>query len=56
MTDTVKNLGKKALAIVVLLAAAFVIFKFVVGLIASVAWLIVAVIAVFAIVWAVRTL
>ncbi len=56
MGQAARNLGKKALAIAVLLAAAFVIFKFVVGVIASVAWLIVAVIAVLAIVWAVRTL
>lgn len=56
MGDKAKGLGKKLIAVVILLAAAYVLFKLVIGLIASVVWFIVAAIAVIAIVWAVRTL
>jgi hypothetical protein len=48
--------ARKLLAVAVLIVAAFVLFKLVLGFVAAVAWIVVAVIAVFAVVWAVRVL
>lgn len=56
MRETIGSLGKKLLAVLVLALAAYVIFKLVVGLVTAVAWIIVAVVAVIALIWAVRTL
>lgn len=50
------NLGRKALALAVLLVAAWVLFKLVLGFVAAVAWIAVAVLAVVAVVWALRVL
>ena len=50
------DLGRKALALVILLAAAWILFKLVIGVVAAVAWVVVAVVAVIAIVWAIRIL
>ncbi|HEY8584615.1 MAG TPA: hypothetical protein VIL49_16765 [Capillimicrobium sp.] len=47
---------KRVLAVVVLAVAAWVLLKFVIGLITGVATLIVVVLAIMAVVWAVRTL
>lgn len=51
-----EDLGRRALALVVLLAAAYVLFKVVIGVIAGVVWLIVIVMAVVGVLWAVQTL
>ncbi len=56
MGQAVSNLGRKALAALVLVVAAYLLFKLVLGFVASVAWIVVAVLAVVAVVWAVRTL
>lgn len=56
MSEAVAGLGRKLLAVAVLVVAAYLLFKLVIGLVASVAWFIVAVVAVLAVVWAVRTL
>lgn len=56
MADTATALGKKLLAIAVLLVAAWVLFKLVLGFVAAVAWILVAVLAVVAVVWALRVL
>ena len=56
MREKAKAGGMKLLAIAVLLVAAWVLFKLVLGFVAAVAWIIVAVIAVFAVVWALRVL
>ncbi len=56
MSEAISTLGKKALAVGVLILAAYLLFKLVIGLISSVVWLIVAVVAVLAVIWAVRTL
>ena len=50
------DLGRKALALVILLAAAWILFKLVLGFVTAVAWVAVAVLAVVAIVWAIRVL
>ncbi len=56
MTDAASGVGKKLIAAAVLVVAAYVLFKLVIGLVASLVWFIVAVIAVLAVIWAVRTL
>lgn len=52
----VADAGRKLLAIAVLVIAAFVLFKIVLGFVAAVAWIIVAVIALVAVIWAVGVL
>ena len=56
MAEAAKGAGMKLLAIVVLLIAAWVLLKIVIGIVAGVAWVIVAVLAVVAVVWALRVL
>jgi hypothetical protein len=48
--------GKKVLAVGVLVIAAWVLFKVVLGFVAAVAWIAVVVLAVVAVVWALRVL
>jgi|GEM_PF-1413098 len=50
------SLGKRALALVVLLIAAFLLFKFVIGLVTAFATIIVIVLAIVAVIWAIRIL
>jgi len=50
------SLGKRAIAFVVLLVAAWLLLKFIIGLIAGLATLIVVVLAVAAVIWAIRVL
>ena len=52
MAERASELGGKALALVILLAAAYVLFKLVIGVAVAVAWAAVAVIAVVAALWA----
>jgi hypothetical protein len=56
MREAASDLGRKALALVVLLAAAWILFKLVLGAVAAVAWVVVVVLAVVAVVWALRVL
>lgn len=56
MGQLASELGGKLLALVILLAAAWVLFKLVIGAVAAVAWIAVAVLALIAVVWAIRTL
>ena len=51
-----KELGQRLLAAGVLLVAAFVLFKVVVGALSFVAWVVVAIVALVAVVWAARVL
>jgi predicted membrane protein len=50
------GLAGKALALVVLLIAAWILFKIVIGVVAAVAWTIVAIVAVVAVLWALNRL
>ena len=50
------SFGARILAAVVLAFAAWILFKVVIGIVAGVAWFLVVVVAVIAVVWAVRTL
>jgi hypothetical protein len=56
MREHAANAGKKLLAIAVLLLAAWILFKIVLGFVTAIAWIAVAVLAVVAVVWAIRVL
>jgi hypothetical protein len=56
MGQLASDTGRKLLALVVLLLAAWVLFKLVLGFVAAVAWIVVVVLAIAAVVWAVRVL
>jgi hypothetical protein len=50
------SFGARVLAAVVLAFAAWILFKIVLGVVAAVAWFVVAIVAIIAVIWAVRTL
>ena len=50
------SFGARVLAAIVLALAAYVLFKVIIGVVAAIAWFIVAVVAIIAVIWAVRTL
>jgi hypothetical protein len=52
MREMASDLGRKVLAIGVLLIAAYILFKMVIGVVAAVAWIVVLVLAVVAAIWA----
>ena len=56
MGEALSQVGRKALAVGVLVLAAYLLFKVVVGFVAGLVWLAVAVVAVVAVVWAIRVL
>jgi hypothetical protein len=56
MREAAGDLGRKALALLVLLIAAWILFKVVIGVVAALATIIVVVIAIAAIIWAIRVL
>jgi hypothetical protein len=56
MGQAASDAGRKLLALVVLLVAAWILFKLVLGVVATVAWVVVAVLALVAVVWALRVL
>jgi hypothetical protein len=56
MGQLASDAARKLLAVAVLVVAAFVLFKLVIGFVAAIAWMIVAVVAVIAVIWALRVL
>jgi hypothetical protein len=56
MGDFLSDVGRKLLAIVVLIVAAYILFKVVLGFVAAVAWIVIIVLALIAVFWAVGTL
>jgi hypothetical protein len=52
MGQLASDVGRKVLAIGVLLVAAYILFKLVIGVVAAVAWIVVLVLAVIAAIWA----
>jgi hypothetical protein len=56
MREAAGDLGRKAIALLVLLVAAWVLFKVILGIVSVVAWIVVVVLAIAAIVWAIRVL
>lgn len=56
MRQHASDAGRKVVGLLILLAAAWVLFKVVLGVVTAIAWIVVAVLAVGAIVWAIRLL
>ncbi len=56
MGQLASDAGRRLLALVVLLAAAWVLFKIVLGVVTAVAWVALAVLALLAVAWAIRVL
>ena len=56
MGKVISDAGRKALAALILLVAAYVLFKLVLGAVLGLLWILAALAAVAAIVWAVRLL
>lgn len=56
MRERASEAGRKLLAVAVLLIAAYVLFKIVLGFVTAIAWVVVVVLALVAIVWALRVL
>ena len=56
MGQLAADAGRKALAILVLVVAAFILFKIVLGFVTAIAWFAIVVVALIAIVWAIRVL
>jgi hypothetical protein len=56
MADAAAAVGRKMLAILILVAAAYLLFKVALGFVMGVVWVLVAVVAVVGVVWALRVL
>jgi len=56
MGQLASDIARKLIAVAVLLVAAYVLFKVVLGFVAAVAWIAVAVLALVAVVWAIGVL
>ena len=56
MAEFASQAGRKLLAVLVLILAAWILFKVVLGVVTAVAWIVVVVLAIAAIVWAIRVL
>ena len=56
MGQLASDAARKLLAVVVLVVAAYILFKLVLGFVAAIAWIVVAVVAVIAVIWALRVL
>jgi hypothetical protein len=56
MGEALSDIARKALAVLVLVVAAYILFKIVLGFVAAVAWIVVAIVAVLAVIWALRVL
>jgi len=56
MREAAGDLGRRMLAILVLVVAAWILFKVVIGVVTAVATVIVVVLAIFAVIWAIRIL
>ena len=56
MSETLSNLGGKLVALVILLVAGWILLKLVIGVVTFVAWTVVAVLAVIAVIWALNRL
>ncbi len=56
MEETRPSLARRAVAVVIIAIAAWLLLKVVIGIIASIAWIAVAAIAVVGVLWAINTL
>jgi hypothetical protein len=56
MGEALSDIARKVLAVAVLVVAAYILFKIVIGAVAAVLWVVVAIVAVIAVIWALRVL
>lgn len=56
MVNAASAVGRKALAVVILVAAAYLLFKVVIGFVMGIVWVLIAVVAVIGVIWAMRVL
>jgi hypothetical protein len=56
MAQRASDLGRRVIAVAVLMLAAYILFKLVIGAVAAVLWIAVAVVAVVAVIWALAVL
>jgi hypothetical protein len=56
MGEAISDIARKVLAVAVLVVAAYILFKIVIGAVAAVLWIVVAIVAVIAVIWALRVL
>ena len=56
MSEFARQAGRKLLAVIVLLVAAYVLFKVALGFITGLVWIVIVVVAVIAVIWATRVL
>jgi hypothetical protein len=56
MEETGSSLARRGLAALVLLIAAWILIKFVIGIVAAVFWIVIVVLAIGAVIWALRVL
>jgi hypothetical protein len=56
MGEAVSTAGKKVLAVGVLVVAAYVLFKIVLGFVMGLLWIALVVVAIFGVIWALRVL
>jgi hypothetical protein len=56
MGERLSGAATKLIAVAVLVVAAWILFKLVLGFVAAIAWIVVAIVAVIAVVWALRVL
>jgi hypothetical protein len=56
MGETMATIGRKTVALIVLLAVAWLLLKVVIGVVTAVAWVGVVIVALVAVVWALRVL
>jgi hypothetical protein len=56
MGQLASDAARKLVAALVLVVAAFLLFKIVIGAVAAVVWMVLAVVAVIAVIWAIRVL
>jgi hypothetical protein len=56
MAEQAKELATKGVALLILLAAAFILFKVVLGVVSALVWTVIGIVAIIAIVWALSRL
>ena len=56
MREAASNAGRKLIAVAILVLAAYLLFKVVIGTVMAVFWIVVAIVAVVAVIWALGAL
>jgi hypothetical protein len=56
MAQAASAVGRKAVAVLILIAAAFLLFKVVIGFVMGIVWVIIGVVAIVGVIWALSAL